>query len=253
MVIYLCEDSFDGILTGIYDIYADRVPLSECRLELQREYEPRLFAEYVECPIDPVKAEKVVRKIRSSMSEEAFLRLYRTALHKSPERADHILRFVEVGLRYGRRAIKMLQEPAVYQIFCMDRYVGREAAAEREFVRFERLPSGAYFSKIGPENKVLELIAEYFADRLPDENWIIFDEVHRTAAVYSAKEGFWVIKSNILDGELENLQVGADADSYARLWKTFFHAIAIEERKNEKCQRNHLPIRYRKYMTEFQE
>ena len=89
MVIYLCEDSFDGILTGVYDIYADRVPLSECRLELQREYEPRLFVEYVECPIDPVKAEKVVRKIRSSMSEEAFLRLYRTALHKSPERAEN--------------------------------------------------------------------------------------------------------------------------------------------------------------------
>ena len=252
MVVYLCDDGFDGILTGVYDVYASRIPLQECRLELRNEYEPQLFAEYVECPIDKEKAEKVSKKIRSFMSEEAYIRLYRTALHKSPERADCILRFIEIGLRCGRNAIKMLQEPVVYQIFCLDRYVGREAMSQREFVRFERLPSGVYYSKIGPENQVLELIAGYFADRLPDENWVIYDEIHRTAAIYSAQSSFWVLKSEISDREIEDLLEGKESDCYTNLWKIFFHAIAIEERKNEKCQRNHLPLRYRKYMTEFQ-
>ena len=40
-------------------------------------------------------------------------------------------------------------------------------------------------------------------------------------------------------------------DVYAELWKTFFASIAIEERRNPKCQRNMLPLRYRKYITEF--
>ena len=133
------------------------------------------------------------------MSEEAYIRLYRTALHKSPERADCILRFIAVGLQHGRSAIKMLQDPAVYRIFTLDRCVGREALSQKEFVRFERLPSGIYFSKIGPESQVLELIAGYFADRIPDENWIIYDEVHRTAAVYAAQSGFWVLRLNVTE------------------------------------------------------
>jgi len=248
----LCEDGFDGILTGVYDVYASRIPLQECRLELQNEYEPQLFAEYKECLINREKAEKVSKKIRSFMSEEAYVRLYRTALHKSPERADCILRFIAVGLRYGRRAIKMLQDPAVYRIFQMDRFVGREALSQKEFVRFERLPSGVYFSRIGPENQVLELIAGYFADRTPDENWIIYDEIHRTAAIYSAQKSFWVLKTDIADSEIEALLVGKESDCYTKLWNIFFETIAIEERKNERCQRNHLPLRYRKYMTEFQ-
>lgn len=32
----------------------------------------------------------------------------------------------------------------------------------------------------------------------------------------------------------------------------FFHQIGIKERENPACQRMHLPLRYRKYMTEFQ-
>ena len=36
------------------------------------------------------------------------------------------------------------------------------------------------------------------------------------------------------------------------LWKCFFKSIAIEERNNPVCQRSFLPLRYRKYMTEFQ-
>lgn len=252
MVVFLCENGFDGILTGVYDVYESRIPLQECRLELLNEYVPQLFSEYVVCPIDKEKSEKVSKKIQAFMSEEAYIRLYRTALHKSADRADCILRFIAVGLRYGRKAIKMLQDPAVYPIFQMDRLVGREALSQREFVRFERLPSGIYFSRIGPENQVLELIAGYFADRIPDENWVIYDEIHRTAAIYSAQSSCWVMKSNMTESEIHPLLGEKELDCYTKLWKIFFETIAIEERKNEKCQRNHLPLRYRKYMTEFQ-
>ena len=38
---------------------------------------------------------------------------------------------------------------------------------------------------------------------------------------------------------------------WEKLWKTFFTTIAIEQRKNPDCQRNHLPLRFRLLMTEF--
>ena len=52
--------------------------------------------------------------------------------------------------------------------------------------------------------------------------------------------------------EMERLQREGTEENWAKLWKTFFTAIAIEERKNPYCQRNHLPLRFRDLMTEFQ-
>jgi probable DNA metabolism protein len=42
-----------------------------------------------------------------------------------------------------------------------------------------------------------------------------------------------------------------DSDEYQDLWKIFFENIAIKERINPKLQRNNLPLRFRKDMTEF--
>ena len=41
-------------------------------------------------------------------------------------------------------------------------------------------------------------------------------------------------------------------EQFKNLWKVFFEAIAIQERKNPICQRTHLPIHFRQDMTEFQ-
>lgn len=251
MTIFLCKNGFDGILCGVYDAYASKIDLKECRLEMEAEYEPVLFAQYREVPLETWKAEKVAAKIKGFMSEDAYVLLYRAALHRSPERAERILRFIELGLKHGRKVTRMLQEPAVYEIFQMDRCVGREAHFHREFARFERLSNGIYYGKVGPENQVLELVADHFADRFPDMDWILYDEKHNTAAIHSGT-GRWVIREAVTEEEMESLLEGRERDAYTDMWKVFFETIAIEERKNDRCQRNMLPLRYRKYMTEFQ-
>ena len=43
-----------------------------------------------------------------------------------------------------------------------------------------------------------------------------------------------------------------DEEEYQALWRTFHETAAIPERANALCQRTHLPLRYRPYMTEFQ-
>ncbi|MBQ7795241.1 MAG: TIGR03915 family putative DNA repair protein [Lachnospiraceae bacterium] len=251
MTIFLCKNGFDGILCGVYDAYASKLDLGECRLEMEEEYEPVMFAEYREVEVEAWKAERVAKKIQNHMSEEAYVHLYRAALHNSPDRADWILRFIILGLKYGRRVVKMLQEPAVYEIFQMDRYVGREAHFHREFARFERLKSGVYYGKVGPVNQVLELVADHFADRFPDMDWVLYDEKHKAAAVHGSN-GNWMIHHGVTEEDIQKLTEQSEPDVYIDLWKTFFHTIAIEERRNYRCQRTMLPLRYRKYITEFQ-
>ena len=41
-------------------------------------------------------------------------------------------------------------------------------------------------------------------------------------------------------------------EEFQMLWKTFCRAIAIEERRNPRCQQTLLPCRFRPHMNEFQ-
>lgn len=251
MTVFLCEDGFNGILCGVYDAYASGLDLSECRLELESEYEPVLFAVYRSAKKEEWKAERVAAKIRSRMSAEVYLCLYRASLHKSPDRADWIFRLIRLGLRYGKGVMKRLQEPEVYEVFQMDRCVAREAHALVEFIRFERLGTGLYFGTVGPENDVLELAAVHFSDRFPDMDWLLYDEKRGKAAAHSRK-GFWTLREKVGKEEIAPFLGQGGRDEYVKLWKTFFQSIAIKERENPACQQNMLPLRYRKYMTEFQ-
>ena len=79
---FLCEDTIEGIFTGIYDAWASGMETGHenVRLFLIRQYEPELFFEYEEVFPDADKAEKVARAIRKKISGEAFRRVYRTCL-----------------------------------------------------------------------------------------------------------------------------------------------------------------------------
>lgn len=48
------------------------------------------------------------------------------------------------------------------------------------------------------------------------------------------------------------LDQDTDQEEYEALWKAFHETVAIRERANPVCQRTHLALRYRPYMTEFQ-
>lgn len=248
--VFLCQNSFDGILSGVYDAYSSRFNLDECRLEMADEYEYTMFCEYREVRPEAWKAEKVADKIRRVMSEEAYVCLYRAGLHRSPDRADSILKFIRLGLKFGRNTLRMLQNPDVYEIFQMNRYVGNEAHFLVEFVRFEKLSSGLFFGTVGPENDVLEIVAAHFADRFPDMDWMLYDEVHKKAALH-AGNGCWIMQEDVTQKDLEGIKRTGTQDIYVDMWKTFFETISIEERRNPRCQRTMLPLRYRKYMTEF--
>ena len=84
------------------------------------------------------------------------------------------------------------------------------------------------------------------------ESWIIYDENHRKAVVHPSR-GSWAIVYADGEGYLSaQLDQDTDQEEYEALWKAFHETVAIRERTNPICQRTHLALRYRPYMTEFQ-
>lgn len=65
-----------------------------------------------------------------------------------------------------------------------------------------------------------------------------------------AYQKHWYI-SDFGDDQVPN--VSMEEAEYRRLWKTFFDNIAIKQRTNPRCQRNFMPERYWKHLTEMTE
>jgi len=246
--IYLCEDNLESILTGVYDAWASRKGHSRVKLKLDQVDTLELFADYVTVEADGDKAEKLRRSIQKKISMEAWEVVYRAAMSEQDTKADDIYRFLVGGFYYGSRVLDMMAEPAVMRLVEINRAVGNEAHFTREFLRFDEREGGILLGRIHPKNHVLTLVMPHFADRLSGENFMILDTGRSVAGIHPANQPWYITELSREDAEQ---LLAVKRDEYRDLWKTFFHAIAIEARKNPKLQRNMMPLRYREFMTEF--
>ena len=252
MVIFTCEDTFESMMTCIYDAWASRAGHANLKLQLEPVIEPELFAEYRHVDADTEKIKKVVRSIQQKISPHAYRCIYAASLSFRQDKLDIIYRFLIYGFHFGPKALDMLGEPAVSALFELDRKVRNEAHFFREFTRFTYIPPSVYFAVIEPKCDVMTILAPNFVDRMPSESFIIADKNRLIAAVHPKDEDYYL--TPLTREEFDQMEEASKtSDPYVPLWKSFFRTIGIEQRKNYKCQRTMLALWYRKHMTEFQQ
>ncbi|WP_024346761.1 TIGR03915 family putative DNA repair protein [Lacrimispora indolis] len=249
--VYLCEDSVEGIFSGVYAAWTSRKGHDHVKLGLLgNEDTMELFCQYEEVPVNAGYADKVVQAVRNKISEEAYAAVYKAALSKERDRADKIYRFLIYGFHVGARVVNMLQIQEVYDIFQMCRHIDNETHLLTGFVRFVEMEGDLLVSRIGPKNDVLVLLAPHFADRMSGENWVLYDENRKKAVLHPALRPWFLV--DLISSEWEEkMQKASDEDEYEVLFQSFRKSISIKERRNPTCQRNHMPLRYRAYMPEF--
>lgn len=249
MTVFVCGQEAEDIWCGIYDAWMSRLGHKNVRLEPEGR-DRELFCEYRQVETDMDKATKVIDSIRQKLSEELYEIVYRAALSEDPDRADKIYRFLIYAFAIGTKVVDCLQIPEVFEVFRMVRFLGREYTHIIEFTRFSQMEEGILFGRIAPKNDLVVLVSLHFADRLPGENWILYDCNRKKASVHQADKGWAVVKADSVWWQ-ERLNKKTDEEIYENLWKTFHKTIAITQRTNLKCQQNMLPLRFRPYMTEF--
>ncbi|MBE5881614.1 MAG: DNA metabolism protein [Lachnospiraceae bacterium] len=247
--IYICENTPDGIFTAIYDAWEARIPEERLRILADGEYAYELFAEYHYVETDMDKAVKVAHSVSRKISPEAYRQIYAAALSHEEDKIIAIYRFLKLGFRVGAGVTDMHAKSEVCRVFELCRNVVNESHSFREFVRFSELENGILLARIRPKNFVLPLMAGHFADRFPEEHFVIIDDTSEMG-VFHEKGKAWFLSP--IDREaIERLWRSERSKEYERMWKTFFKAIAIEQRHNYKCQRNLCALRFRDYMLEF--
>lgn len=250
MIIFTCKDTFEDMMTCVYDAWASGEGHRNIRLQTEPVGNLELFCEYRHIDADMEKSKKVVRSIQKKISFSAYKMVFRCAMSDLPDKLDRIYRFLLLGFTYRENVTSMLQHPYVIAMFEADRRVGNETHLFREFLRFQSLPNGVLAAHIEPKSNLLTLLSPAFDDRLPSENWMIVDDTRRLAVIHPADEETYL--TSLDEREFEQLKYSEEiSDPFIDLWKTFFHTAGIQERTNPVCQRTHLPIWYRKHMTEF--
>jgi len=240
----LFDGTFDGFLTIIHGHYYGA--LNPDYIFEKGSFQQALGASYEDILTDPDKSEKVFAAIRDKISPDSASSVYYSFLYSEADRFMNIYRYILLGFKIGADVDRYMKYDYVFYVQRTAKYVGSEAHLLSGFVRFSETKQGVLYSRIGPNNNVLPLVANHFSDRLMNEQWIIHDEKRKLAAVYDGHE---FVISDVPD-EINAVDSENEAE-YRGLWHSFFNTIAVESRVNPKLQRTHLPLRYRKYMSEF--
>lgn len=238
---YRYDGSFCGFLSAVFESFARReIPFGVYGPE---EGQVTLFGGR-EIASDTVRAQRVIKGLHrlGGMVWEWVTTIFCAA---TPGKDTILLRFVHCAFAYGAEAVHMLGNGDVAAAFSLYRAVRNEVCHFIEFIRFEER-EGVLGAMIHPRHRVLRMLNEHFVSRLPDETFLIYDATHHEALLRSPQG----VEYRPMERYLPRSE---DAEeTWQSLWKCFYRATTIEERRNLRAQRTHLPKRFWADLCELQ-
>lgn len=248
---YRYDGTFAGLLCCIYFAFErKKFPISIVGPNGQ----PDLFLEHITIESYQNLAERVWSGIEKVGGSTTGNHIYNAFLSKQPGVEKLILDYCRLLFEKKVPIYADLANPTVIQIHKLDRKVLREAHRVLMFIRFEQAADGTFFGPFAPKYDVIPLVISHFKERFASQQWLIYDTLRSYGYYFDGinLEQVSIEKPNFVP-ETGNLNAGIRSDSendWQELWRTYFKNIAIQERKNLLVQRNFMPKRFWKYLTE---
>lgn len=243
-IAYQYDGSFDGMLTCVFESFrCKETPLAI--LDGTQDQAMLFPTKFIKT--SPTCARRVKRSIPIKISKDADVAVNQLFLSHETDRSLLILEFLQLGFQLGGKVMDHTTDDVIHRVRTRTQRIGNEAHHYVEFLRFSQHDSflAATFS---PKNNVLPLVVPHFCDRLPSENFVIYDKVHKSAFLHRNDGEIQFLH----DSEIQFPEPGEEEQMYRRLWRHFYETIAIEGRINPKLRRTMLPQRFWPEMTEFQ-
>lgn len=253
--IFVCEDTLEGIFSGVYTAWESKVGHGNVELRAWENDNLEMFCEYHRVETDLDKAEKVRRTLRNRLGEGITECICYAALSCDREKGNAIYRTLvdclsRYGASYGKTQLENRKNPWVRKVLEDHRNVWNEYHHYLGFLRFRQIQGNVLFAAITPKNDVLFLFQDHFGDRFSGEYWIIYDDRRKKALVHTPHQPCGIYAGN--EKLLERLAEEKDTEQdYEELFRGFCDHISIRERENKNLQRQNLPLRFRDHMVEF--
>ncbi|NMF03159.1 TIGR03915 family putative DNA repair protein [Clostridium beijerinckii] len=245
MKIYLYDDTFEGLLTSIYDaFYSNGSPPTSIYGKSQTNT-PLLLGDIVEISTDINKFKKVKNAIINKINFLSLKKIYFAFLSNYEDKGIIIFNYLKIAFKLGPDVHDFLNIDVIRLVDNITKKVLNECHRFEGFIRFNQIEEKLLYSSIEPDNDILELIGDHFKNRFPREYFIIHDISRQKALIYNTN--FY----EIIDMDMETYEkLKFHNDEYTDLWKTYFKATTIQERKNLKLQCRMMPKRYWKHILE---
>jgi len=201
---------------------------------------------------EPVKTTPDISSI-FELSVDAYYSALYAQMSCKPIKKE-IAAFVEKVSRTGnrdeaKRAATDRGDSDVLAILKESAKVTHEIHRLTGLLRFSPDSDGVYTARCAPDNFILPALADHFTLRFGETPWAIIDE----------KRGLCLRKSSgseavLLSYSSDLPEAAAEktrTDPWEDLWRLYHKSINNESRKNLQLQRQFMPERYHKYLTEL--
>ena len=249
-MIFLYDGTFEGFLSAVFDAFPAK---EDVVIEKKEKSQSVLFTEIREIETSSEKAERVADKLLSICGKRGFSAIVYIFLSETESCETYAFYLIKSVIKYGTKAFSRFQDEKIARAMEIRKKVSKECERFLGILRFSELSNGIFYAPCEPDFNILPIIASHFYERLSGTKWMIHD-LRCGIAVYHC------------DGKTENVEFidemtshlnmstllgkSENEEDFARIWSGYFKIIAIETRKNPKLQRQFMPQRYWKYITE---
>lgn len=239
---YIYDGSFEGLLTAIFYAYPSKEHINIVK---DINYTPSLLNTTKTIDTEEEKFTRVYNSIKEKLSLSVLENIYLVYLSDILDSENVILDYLKLCYKYGIKINLAKNNDTIILIDKYSKKVTNEAHLLTGFIRFREIGPSKYYASIEPDHNVLPLLVEHFTKRFSDQSFIIHDLKRSQAIIYN--ESSYII--TYFDSD-KYTQINSNYDTeYRKLWKTFYNSVNIEERRNIRCMKQHMPHRYWRHMN----
>ncbi len=238
---YLIDGSFNGILTAVYDaFFTKEFPTSISDGEVQFEIGKKV----VEIQTNESKSDRVFNKLKTLLPHREINSLYVALRSDDPAKYTVTFNYIVKTIKENKCIKDKFSDVDVFNFDKLISKVFHEAHRFKGFIRFSKTESGIYYAKYYPDNDINALILPHFISRYKQMPFILHDLHNDVISAYFNG------KSKTIYKKINPLKI---TDEFQKLFKTYYDAVYIKERKNERLMRNFMPKRYHGNLPEKNE
>ena len=242
-VVYLYDGTFDGLLCCVFESYMRR----ESPLDILPDDSPQLpLCEVHEVVTTRQGAHRVFLSLEAKLGTQAAELVQAAFFHGDDCKALAIYRFIRLGYRMGPKIYDMRGDGIVSAVHKLAQAAWHESHMMTGFVRFSE-SQGVLTAVIEPKHFILPLMRPHFCERYNGERFLIYDKAHGMVLVYQPYEARILAAESVCLPDADETEL-----AYRRLWTQYYKTIAIESRRNPRCQMGHMPKHFWSHLTEMQ-
>ncbi|MEE4198222.1 MAG: TIGR03915 family putative DNA repair protein [Bacteroidales bacterium] len=252
MNLFIYDQTFEGLLTAIYD--ALELNVKPDRIVGANNFQDDLFAAKYEVITDTGKFDALWNEIKRKSSGQNCQRIFKAFLSELPGIEILIYNYIQRIIESEANVELDFGDDVVLKINTIQKKVGRESHRVLMFVRFQKTIDDIFYASFDPKYNVIPLTVNHFKSRFADQKWVIFDTRRKYGYYYDLQTVREVTigknKVNDQTGKVDPEILHVSEKLFQKLWKNYYDSITIKERKNLKVHMQFLPKRFWKFLPE---